>query len=56
MAKPSQSWLLVIKIAWRNFDTRKREGGLSFMTYDSLAGVFLGVMTLVVVLSVMGGI
>ncbi len=45
----------VLWIAWRNLVSRRKGHGLSFMTTVSLGGVTLGVMTLVIVLSVMGG-
>jgi lipoprotein-releasing system permease protein len=42
-------------LAWRYLATRQREGFVSFIAIFSLIGVGLGVMTLIVVLSVMGG-
>ena len=42
-------------LAWRYLATRQREGFVSFIAIFSLIGVALGVMTLIVVLSVMGG-
>jgi lipoprotein-releasing system permease protein len=42
-------------LAWRYLATRQREGFLSFIAIFSLVGVALGVATLIVVLSVMGG-
>ena len=42
-------------LAWRYLATRQREGFVSFIAIFSLIGVALGVATLVVVLSVMGG-
>ncbi len=42
-------------LAWRYLATRQREGFLSFIAVFSLIGVALGVATLIVVLSVMGG-
>jgi lipoprotein-releasing system permease protein len=42
-------------MAWRNLISRKRRSGLSFMTMISIAGVAIGVATLIIVLSVMGG-
>jgi lipoprotein-releasing system permease protein len=42
-------------LAWRYLATRQREGFISFIAIFSLVGVALGVATLIVVLSVMGG-
>jgi lipoprotein-releasing system permease protein len=42
-------------LAWRYLATRQREGFVSFIAIFSLVGVALGVATLIVVLSVMGG-
>lgn len=42
-------------LAWRYLATRQREGFVSFIALFSLVGVALGVATLLVVLSVMGG-
>jgi lipoprotein-releasing system permease protein len=42
-------------LAWRYLATRQREGFISFIAIFSLIGVALGVATLIVVLSVMGG-
>ena len=42
-------------LAWRYLVTRQREGFVSFIAIFSLIGVALGVATLIVVLSVMGG-
>lgn len=42
-------------LAWRYLATRQREGFVSFIAVFSLVGVALGVATLIVVLSVMGG-
>ena len=42
-------------LAWRYLATRQREGFISFIAVFSLVGVALGVATLIVVLSVMGG-
>ncbi|MBS0222451.1 MAG: ABC transporter permease [Proteobacteria bacterium] len=42
-------------LAWRYLATRQREGFVSFIAIFSLIGVALGVTTLIVVLSVMGG-
>ncbi len=42
-------------LAWRDLATRQREGFVSFIAIFSLIGVALGVATLIVVLSVMGG-
>lgn len=42
-------------LAWRYLATRQREGFVSFIAMFSLIGVALGVATLIVVLSVMGG-
>ena len=42
-------------LAWRYLATRQREGFVSFIAMFSLVGVALGVATLIVVLSVMGG-
>ena len=42
-------------LAWRYLATRQREGFVSFIAIFSLIGVALGVATLIVVLSVMGG-
>jgi len=42
-------------LAWRYLATRQREGFVSFIAAFSLIGVALGVATLLVVLSVMGG-
>jgi lipoprotein-releasing system permease protein len=42
-------------LAWRYIATRQREGFVSFIAIFSLIGVALGVATLIVVLSVMGG-
>jgi lipoprotein-releasing system permease protein len=47
---PVERWL-----AWRYLATRQREGFVSFIAIFSLIGVALGVATLIVVLSVMGG-
>jgi lipoprotein-releasing system permease protein len=49
-AQAVERWL-----AWRYLATRQREGFLSFIAIFSLIGVALGVATLIVVLSVMGG-
>jgi lipoprotein-releasing system permease protein len=49
-APPVERWL-----AWRYLATRQREGFVSFIAIFSLIGVALGVATLIVVLSVMGG-
>ncbi|HLG49709.1 MAG TPA: FtsX-like permease family protein [Reyranella sp.] len=42
-------------LAWRYLATRQREGFVSFIAIFSLIGIALGVATLIVVLSVMGG-
>ena len=42
-------------LAWRYLVTRQREGFVSFIAVFSLIGVALGVATLIIVLSVMGG-
>jgi len=42
-------------LAWRYLATRQREGFVSFIAVFSLIGIALGVATLIVVLSVMGG-
>lgn len=42
-------------LAWRYLATRQREGFVSFIAIFSLVGVALGVATLIIVLSVMGG-
>ena len=42
-------------LAWRYLATRQREGFVSFIAIFSLVGVGLGVATLIIVLSVMGG-
>jgi lipoprotein-releasing system permease protein len=42
-------------LAWRYLATRQREGFVSFIAVFSLIGVALGVATLIIVLSVMGG-
>ncbi len=42
-------------LAWRYIATKQREGFVSFIAIFSLIGVALGVATLIVVLSVMGG-
>jgi lipoprotein-releasing system permease protein len=42
-------------LAWRYLTTRQREGFVSFIAIFSLIGVALGVATLIVVLSAMGG-
>ena len=42
-------------LAWRYLATRQREGFVSFIAMFSLIGVALGVATLIIVLSVMGG-
>ena len=42
-------------LAWRYLATRQREGFVSFIAIVSMVGVALGVATLIVVLSVMGG-
>jgi lipoprotein-releasing system permease protein len=42
-------------LAWRYLATRQREGFVSFIAIFSLIGVALGVATLIIVLSVMGG-
>jgi lipoprotein-releasing system permease protein len=42
-------------LAWRYLATRQREGFVSFIALFSLVGVALGVATLIVVMSVMGG-
>jgi len=42
-------------LAWRYLATRQSEGFVSFIAIFSLIGVALGVATLIVVLSVMGG-
>jgi lipoprotein-releasing system permease protein len=47
---PVERWL-----AWRYLATRQREGFVSFIAIFSLIGVALGVATLIIVLSVMGG-
>jgi lipoprotein-releasing system permease protein len=49
-ARAVERWL-----AWRYLATRQREGFVSFIAIFSLIGVALGVATLIVVLSVMGG-
>jgi lipoprotein-releasing system permease protein len=49
-ARAVEGWL-----AWRYLATRQREGFVSFIAIFSLIGVALGVATLIVVLSVMGG-
>ncbi|MCX6128518.1 MAG: ABC transporter permease [Proteobacteria bacterium] len=41
--------------AWRYLIARKGRGGLSFMTSFSILGVTIGVASLIIVLSVMGG-
>lgn len=45
----------ILWIAWRNLTRRNKASGLSFMTTISIAGVAIGVMALIIVLSVMGG-
>ena len=50
MLRAVERWL-----AWRYLATRQREGFVSFIAIFSLIGVALGVATLIVVLSVMGG-
>lgn len=51
MSEPAvERWL-----AWRYLATRQREGFVSFIAIFSLIGIALGVATLIVVLSVMGG-
>src|SRR6202008_4965829 len=42
-------------LAWRYLATRQSEGFVSFIAIFSLIGVALGVATLIIVLSVMGG-
>jgi lipoprotein-releasing system permease protein len=42
-------------LAWRYLATRQREGFVSFIALFSLVGIALGVATLIIVLSVMGG-
>lgn len=42
-------------LAWRYLATRQREGFVSFIAIFSMIGIALGVATLIVVLSVMGG-
>jgi len=42
-------------IAFRYFKSKKKHGGISINTFISIAGVALGVMTLLTVLSVMSG-
>jgi lipoprotein-releasing system permease protein len=42
-------------LSWRYLATRQREGFVSFIAIFSLIGIALGVATLIVVLSVMGG-
>jgi len=42
-------------LAWRYLATRQREGFVSAIAIFSLIGIALGVATLIVVLSVMGG-
>jgi lipoprotein-releasing system permease protein len=42
-------------LAWRYLATRQREGFVSFIAIFSLVGIALGVATLIIVLSVMGG-
>ncbi len=42
-------------LAWRYLATRQREGFVSFIAIFSLIGIALGVATLIIVLSVMGG-
>lgn len=49
-ARAVERWL-----AWRYLATRQREGFVSFIAIFSLIGIALGVATLIVVLSVMGG-
>jgi lipoprotein-releasing system permease protein len=49
-ARAVERWL-----AWRYLATRQREGFVSFIAIFSLIGVALGVATLIIVLSVMGG-
>ena len=49
-SRPVERWL-----AWRYLATRQREGFVSAIAIFSLIGVALGVATLIVVLSVMGG-
>ena len=49
-ARAVERWL-----AWRYLATRQREGFVSFIAIFSLIGVAIGVATLIVVLSVMGG-
>ncbi|HTR84953.1 MAG TPA: ABC transporter permease [Reyranella sp.] len=49
-AQAVERWL-----AWRYLATRQREGFVSFIAVFSMIGVALGVATLIVVLSVMGG-
>src|SRR6185437_16006683 len=49
-ARAVERWL-----AWRYLATRQREGFVSFIAIFSLVGIALGVATLIVVLSVMGG-
>ena len=42
-------------IAFRYLRTKKRDGLLSFITIVSIVGIALGIITLIVVLSVMNG-
>jgi lipoprotein-releasing system permease protein len=42
-------------LSWRYLATRQREGFVSFIAIFSLIGIALGVATLIIVLSVMGG-
>lgn len=49
-ARAVERWL-----AWRYLATRQREGFVSFIAVFSMIGVALGVATLIIVLSVMGG-
>lgn len=42
-------------LAYRYLHTKKRDGLLSFITIVSIIGIALGIITLIVVLSVMNG-
>ena len=55
MAKSFSAQSFIPWMAWRNLVSRKRRSGLSFLTTVSIFGVAIAVMTLIVVLSVMGG-
>ena len=55
MDKGPTEWAVDRWLAWRYLATRQREGFVSFIAIFSLIGVALGVATLIIVLSVMGG-